>query len=241
LTTTATIASIFVRDTAPCHALISCRAASIAPHVARDGRYVGAVRPPTQAATALLAAPADWAAVIAKQLRESHAKQSGRGKSKLTLAVPSAAADLGQGGGSVLVLVNPLEADTSKLQLQLFKNLLAQSRAALLVGFDPLACYLRTLRSQFGRYALFMPDSLHQDAVGVVWKPGAFRMRADGTAAKKSEKDAPAESSLGDFSALTTSGASSGPNQQLVQRILSLTQAMVEAGAGFAKTVQLQQ
>jgi hypothetical protein len=64
----------------------------------------------------------------------------------------------------------PMRADKPRLQLQLFSNLIERSRKALLVGFDPLACYLRSLRSS--RYengkAIFFIDTMRPEAgIGV--------------------------------------------------------------------------
>jgi len=43
-----------------------------------------------------------------------------------------------------------------------------------LIGFSPVACFLRELRSRFGKFAHFYYDSMGGDVIGVMWRPEAM-------------------------------------------------------------------
>jgi hypothetical protein len=112
-----------------------------------------------------------------------------------------------------IILAMGVSADKSKYQLPLFKNLLPSSRAALLVGFNPVACLARTLRAHLTNNALVCVDGLAGTTVGIVWKPAAFRLEG------KDEKERARE---------------------LYAALLPVTTVLAQAGAGMLKGVELQ-
>ena len=113
----------------------------------------------------------------------------------------------------------PMYADKSQLQLQLFSNLIARSRKALLVGFDPLACYLRSLRSvnvENGRMASFFVDTMRPEA--------GIGARIELEKVNNSE------------GVTTTGGGRSGISSQSVSKFAIVC---AKEGAGFVKGVTL--
>lgn len=113
----------------------------------------------------------------------------------------------------------PMYADKSQLQLQLFSNLIARSRKALLVGFDPLACYMRSLRSvnvENGRMASFFVDTMRPEA--------GIGARIELEKVNNSE------------GVTTTGGERSGISSQSVSRFAIVC---AKEGAGFVKGVTL--
>jgi hypothetical protein len=95
---------------------------------------------------------------------------------------------------SIASTENPLEilqsgsADGSQFSLPLFKNLLRQSKEAVLVGLDPIACFLKSLRSPaaFGDSAWFFALPA-QGKVYVAWKPEALDLALVGYRASADE------------------------------------------------------
>lgn len=64
------------------------------------------------------------------------------------------------------------------------------------VGFDPVECYLRELRQNYGEYALFFHDTYGGDVIGVLWKPAAKEEKEFKVSNVRGHKLANSESSL---------------------------------------------
>ncbi|RYG46686.1 hypothetical protein EON67_09285 [archaeon] len=109
--------------------------------------------------------------------------------------------------------------DTSKFTLPLYKNLVASSFKNLLIGFDPLACYLFTLQARYGHGATFLARTADASAtVHVEFKPGSL---------------VPALPSTADADAATAWAFSAHA------RAVAALSEMATVGAGFAKMARL--
>lgn len=238
-------------STAVYHAVIDIKAGSMVPRADLDGRYCGPVKQPLTCAAALALTPIDMVLPVveaaAAARAAARAKVAAGGGSSLSLVVNEAdAAASGKATGSKLIvpLPLPMHADTSKLQLQLFKNLASRSRDALLVGADPVPCYLRALRLTYGRYAHFFVNSSNPSTIGVLWRPGAFKVLLPET--KKSGVAAVNASSIGP-AAVSIRAATGGEDTAagkasaaLLSRLLPLISGMAQSGAGLVRTAKLQ-
>ncbi len=160
-------------------------APSLLPRVLLDGRHCGGVRPGVACAAALSAPPASLLAGSDFVAEATAPQGSAAPGGRLVLCVEECGAPA---AGAPPRPPRPLPAATpglralgaaggSRFTLSLFRNLLADSRAALLIGFDPLAALLAAAAG--GGHALFprvavAPDSGRVVAeVGVVPRAGA--------------------------------------------------------------------
>ncbi len=145
----ARLPALFERDNAPFSLVLRTSERDLVPRSFLDGRSAGAVKRPLRCAAAVALAPAAAAAAVAA------APASG------TSSMP-------------LLLTLGVSADRSRFSLPLFRNLLPSSRAATLVGFDPVHCLARSLRRALGSGALVCVDGLEGGTVGVAFHQGAL-------------------------------------------------------------------
>lgn len=69
------------------------------------------------------------------------------------------------------------------LRRKVYKNLLQQNASngagagshSILLSWNPIESLVSTLRSKYGRYALFFYNELAPEVIGLVWRPDAFK------------------------------------------------------------------
>jgi hypothetical protein len=113
-----------------------------------------------------------------------------------------------------------------------FQNLAAQLQRELLVGLCPARRLAEELRRVYGRYALFFPDEVKGDAIGVVWRPaaaGPFRLSVHGAAGAFPLQCAGA---LGD-------PAAPAPAGEVVPDAVGLLLGFRALGAGLVRAVEV--
>jgi len=118
---------------------------------------------------------------------------------------------------------------------KVLKSGAAAARSALLIGFDPVAEYMRELQAAFGAAVLLFNDPLAGDVVGIVLRPPTvlmllqdpkpskakpLKVKADGVIVKADASVAPALKSA-------------------MPKILHLINQMVEMGEGLIAGVEV--
>ena len=66
----------------------------------------------------------------------------------------------------------------AKLPPKLLQRGPDKAREALLIGFDPMSCFLKDAQDRLGGTALLFADKYGGDTVGVAFKPGAVHADA---------------------------------------------------------------
>lgn len=220
---------------------ISCKS-SMVPRLAIDGRTMGLVKPPVESAFALMKNPREIVQPLLKKVLASEKDvsveqmTSGAGsRPSLVLAVENSE----QSCQLNVILPCAFYKDISKFQLPLYKNLLRQSRNSLLLGTDPIVCFLRTLRKKYGAVASFFyispSEQSKEPCIAVSWQQGAFKVRF---------KDITQELALS-VKSLTTGkiSAENSPSAAVTALLLGnwlqLGSTMAAEGSGIVKGVHL--
>ncbi|XP_049938031.1 nucleolar protein 6 [Schistocerca serialis cubense] len=89
-----------------------------------------------------------------------------------------------------------------------------------IVGFDPVQCYLRELRQNYGEYALFFHDTYGGDVIGVLWKPTAKEQKEFKVSNVRGHKLVNSESS------------------QIIPNIEAFSDDFLALGSGLVKSVK---
>ena len=217
---------------------VGVRAATPLPS-AHGGAAAGAAVPPPSAALSLVAS------AHADKLTAPSFSSSVKGSdaSRIVAATGTSSANASTLSGGAPATPPP----SSQLILPLAKNTLVSSRAALLTCFDPLDLLLHGLRRDYGDHAWFFAAELPQaggqqmplgagagcgaNAVGVVWKPGAFRAAA-GTPSKPPSKG---KAAGGGAAGTPPMGLSMGHHAQA----LALLPGLARLGAGLVRSVEV--
>jgi len=118
-------------------------------------------------------------------------------------------------------------AATSAFGAGAFANLANQMQGQLLVGLCPIARLVADLRRAYGRFALFFPDEVTGDSIGVVWRPASavpYKLNV--------------HSASGGFP-LQCGGIEGAPDGEVIPDAVGMLLGFKQLGAGLVRSVEV--